>query len=193
MAAHGEAVDRLRREWFRAFLPVFEETLKALLPLSGLTLHYARGWDRQRSLSEALFAGRGTDTQMGFTQQGPQRADLRIRVYKKPAIEVLSRGQQKLVVSALKLAQGRLLESMSASSAPGRHCVYLIDDLPAELDDGYRQRFGELLGAMQCQAFITSVEPGARWLPQAAAKMFHVKHADGEEPGRPASGRLVEG
>lgn len=201
LASRGETVDRLRQEWFSAFLPVFEETLKALLPLEGLTLHYARGWDKKRPLAEALHAGRATDAQMGFTQQGPQRADLRIRMYKKPAIEVLSRGQQKLVVSALKLAQGRLLESTSALdiSAPGtavRHCVYLIDDLPAELDGRYQQRFCELLESMQCQAFITSVEPGAlqnRWLPDTTIKMFHVKHVDGEEPGQPASGRLVEG
>ncbi|BBI70999.2 hypothetical protein HAALTHF_09210n [Vreelandella aquamarina] len=79
-----------------------------MLPLPGLTLRYARGWDKQRSLADVLHDSRETDQQMGFTQQGPQRADLRIRLNKQPAIEVLSRGQQKLVVSALKLAQGRL-------------------------------------------------------------------------------------
>jgi DNA replication and repair protein RecF len=169
-------MDTLRLAWFSDFLPVFEETLKVLLPLPGLSLHYARGWDKERSLSTVLHDSRLTDQQMGFTQQGPQRADLRIRINKQPAVEVLSRGQQKLVVSALKLAQGRFLERTAQ-----RQCIYLIDDLPAELDEKNRHRFCELLEDMQCQAFITSVEPSAlrsTWQPDTLVKMFHVKHAE---------------
>ncbi|SNY97981.1 DNA replication/repair protein RecF [Halomonas sp. hl-4] len=174
LATWGEQMDALRRAWFAEFLPVFEETLERLLPLPGLTLHYARGWDKKRALADVLHASRSTDQQMGFTQQGPQRADLRIKLNKQPAIEVLSRGQQKLVVSALKLAQGRLLESASQ-----RHCIYLIDDLPAELDERHRSRFCQLLEDMQCQVFITSVEPGAlrqTWQAHTPVSMFHVKH-----------------
>ncbi|MBZ5487412.1 DNA replication/repair protein RecF [Halomonas aquamarina] len=176
LALWGGIVDKLRLEWFTEFLPVFEETLEVLLPLPGLKLGYARGWDRQRDLSEVLEGSRLTDQQMGFTQQGPQRADLRIRLNKQPAVEVLSRGQQKLVVSALKLAQGRFLERTAQ-----RHCIYLIDDLPAELDAQHQQRFCQLLEEMQCQAFITSVEPTAlqrTWQPATAVSMFHVKHDD---------------
>ncbi|WP_447927537.1 DNA replication/repair protein RecF [Vreelandella sp. EE27] len=172
----GERMDALRQTWFNAFLPVFEETLKRLLPTKGLSLRYARGWDAKRSLAEVLKASRETDQQMGFTQQGPQRADLRIRLNKQPAIEVLSRGQQKLVVSALKLAQGRLLESSAK-----RQCIYLIDDLPAELDHQHRRLFCELLEEMECQVFITSVDPQALselWQPATQIKMFHVKHDD---------------
>lgn len=176
LAIWGEQMDTLRLAWFSNFLPVFEETLKVLLPLPGLSLHYARGWDKERTLSTVLHDSRLTDQQMGFTQQGPQRADLRIRINKQPAVEVLSRGQQKLVVSALKLAQGRFLERTAQ-----RQCIYLIDDLPAELDEKNRHRFCELLEDMQCQAFITSVEPSAlrsTWQPDTLVKMFHVKHAE---------------
>lgn len=176
LANWGEQMDSLRCAWFSEFLPVFEETLARLLSLPGLTLRYARGWDKQKSLAQVLRDSRETDQQMGFTQQGPQRADLRIRLNKQPAVEVLSRGQQKLVVSALKLAQGRLLESTAQ-----RHCIYLIDDLPAELDEQHRLRFCKLLEEMQCQAFITSVEPTAlhdMWQPDTAVRMFHVKHSE---------------
>ena len=176
LALWGEVVDRLRFEWFSEFLPVFEETLNVLLPLPGLKLNYARGWDKQKTLAEVLQDNRLTDQQMGFTQQGPQRADLRIRLNKQPAVEVLSRGQQKLVVSALKLAQGRFLERTAQ-----RHCIYLIDDLPAELDEQHRQRFCQLLEEMQCQAFITSVDPAAlhnMWQSETPVSMFHVKHSE---------------
>ncbi|WP_251975809.1 DNA replication/repair protein RecF [Salinicola avicenniae] len=153
LAHWSEHLDGLREAYMRRFLPVFEETLSALLPLPDLRLRYSRGWDRQRALLDVFESGRDTDRQMGFTQQGPQRADLRIRVGRHPAVEVLSRGQQKLVVSALKLAQGRLLEQLS-----GRTCLYLIDDLPAELDGHHRQIFCQWLEQLRCQVFITSVD-----------------------------------
>ncbi|GGX83777.1 DNA replication and repair protein RecF [Litchfieldella qijiaojingensis] len=170
----SERLDALRSDYIQAFLPVFEETLRELLPLPTLTLRYSRGWDRQRPLADVLYHGRNTDRQMGFTQQGPQRADLRLRLDRRPAAEVLSRGQQKLVVSALKLAQGRLLEKVTA-----RTCVYLIDDLPAELDVRHRHVFCRWLERMGCQVFITSVDPEAlngMWQPETSVAMFHVKH-----------------
>ncbi|MFW3614733.1 DNA replication/repair protein RecF [Billgrantia antri] len=173
LAAWGERVDDLRREWIGSFIPVFEETLGSLIDLPDLTLRYSRGWDKQRSLREVLEQGRATDQQMGFTQNGPQRADLRIRLGRRPAVEVLSRGQQKLVVSALKLAQGRLLERTT-----GHGCLYLVDDLPAELDAEHRRVFCRLLESMRCQAFITSVEHDAlagSWKSHTPIAMFHVK------------------
>ncbi|TFH87571.1 DNA replication/repair protein RecF [Billgrantia azerbaijanica] len=183
LAHWGERLDALRHDWMAAFLPVFQETLAGLLSLPELTLRYSRGWDRQRDLRAVLEQGREVDRQMGFTQQGPQRADLRIRLGRHPAVEVLSRGQQKLVVSALKLAQGRLLERTT-----GRTCLYLVDDLPAELDAEHRQVFCRLLESMRCQAFVSSVEHDALvgpWSSHTPLAMFHVKQGAG---GR---GRLV--
>jgi len=164
LAHWSERLDGLREAYMARFAPVFEETLAALLPLPDLTLRYSRGWDRQRDLLDVFESGRETDRQMGFTQQGPQRADLRIRVGRHPAVEVLSRGQQKLVVSALKLAQGQLLEQLS-----GRTCLYLIDDLPAELDGDHRRIFCRWLERLDCQVFITSVDHAALadvWQPR---------------------------
>ncbi|MGO2131677.1 MAG: DNA replication/repair protein RecF [Halomonas sp.] len=175
----GEALDAMRRDWMQAFEPVFTETLSGLIDLPGLELRYTSGWDRKRELSEVFQQGRVTDRQMGFTQQGPQRADMAVRYCKRPATEVLSRGQLKLVVSALKLAQGRLLEQ-----ATGRSCLYLIDDLPAELDAGHRQVFCQWLENMHCQAFITSVDPEALssgWQKNTTVSMFHVKHGEIEK------------
>lgn len=176
LAHWGARLDELRRAWIDAFLPVFQETLEGLIALPSLQLRYARGWDRKRQLADVLEQSRETDRQMGFTQQGPQRADLGIRLGRRPAIEILSRGQQKLVVSALKLAQGRLLERLT-----GRSCVYLIDDLPAELDGEHRRVFCEWLAHMRCQAFITSVDPNAltgSWDVDTPVSMFHVKHTE---------------
>jgi DNA replication and repair protein RecF len=174
LAFWGERLDALRSGYMQAFTPFFEETLSELVDLPGLSLRYYGGWDRERGLAESLAQGRDGDRQMGFTQQGPQRADLRLRLQRRPAKEILSRGQQKLVVSAMKLAQGRLLDAET-----GRTCLYLIDDLPAELDATHRRAFCRWLERMQSQIFITSVEPQSLaniWQPDTPVAMFHVKH-----------------
>ncbi|MCM2972689.1 DNA replication/repair protein RecF [Larsenimonas suaedae] len=153
LARWGQRLDQMRQEYIQAFRPVFERILAELVDLPGLQLRYYRGWDKARPLDDVLSQGIDTDRQMGFTQQGPQRADLRLRVGKYPAAQVLSRGQQKLVVSAMKLAQGHWLEE-----ATGRQCIYLIDDLAAELDETHRQAFCGLLEQMTCQIFLTGID-----------------------------------
>ncbi|MCI0509460.1 MULTISPECIES: DNA replication/repair protein RecF [Chromohalobacter] len=174
LAHWSELLDLLRSDYMAQFAKAFEATLHELLPLSGLSLRYHRGWDKQRDLLDVLENGRDTDRQMGFTQQGPQRADLRLRIGKRAAVEELSRGQQKLVVSALKLAQGHLLAELT-----GRTCVYLIDDLAAELDVSHRRIFCHWLARLHCQVFITGVEREAlanSWQSETDVAMFHVEH-----------------
>jgi DNA replication and repair protein RecF len=139
-----------------ALIPCFEKVLSELLAVDDLSLQYYRGWDRKRPLDEILEQGLERDKGLGFTHMGPQRADLRIRVKGVSAAEILSRGQQKLVVSALKVAQGQLLKQTS-----GRDCIYLIDDLPAELDRNHRFKLCKLLDDLQCQLLLTCVEEDA--------------------------------
>ena len=91
-----------------------------------------------------------------------------------PAVDNLSRGQQKAVVSALKLAQGKLF---SESKLFG--CVYLVDDLPSELDKDHRLRLCKMLEDMNAQVFITCVDQGTLsevWSAESEVKMFHVEH-----------------
>lgn len=175
LAQAAKRLDEMRRAYVEALTPLFERILGELTSLPALTLSYHRGWDRNRSLHDVLDEGMATDQQMGFTQQGPQRADLRLRIHKRPAQEVLSRGQQKMVVSALKLAQGHLLEQQSA-----RACIYLIDDLAAELDLAHRQRFCAQLEAQRNQAFMTVIDASAlghEW--QSGTAVTHFPLADG--------------
>lgn len=160
LARAASAMDRLRNDYIERLSPLFGETLARLSDVAGVSLGYYRGWDRQRELEDILESNLATDRQMGFTQQGPQRADVRIRMGKRPAAEILSRGQQKVVVSALKLAQGQLLERLT-----GRSCLYLIDDLAAELDQAHRSRFCELLEEQHGQSFITVIEQEALGYP----------------------------
>jgi DNA replication and repair protein RecF len=154
--------------------PLFEATLGKLLPLPELSLSYNRGWDKDRDLTEVLRASYARDQQLGHTQAGPQRADLRIRMGAFNAIDVLSRGQQKLVVCALKIAQGHLINKYRTGE-----CIYLVDDLPSELDEQHRQALCSLLEELNCQVFITCVESRILrecWHSETPVAMFHVEH-----------------
>ncbi len=146
-------LDGYRQAYLDALLPCFEKLLAELIELDGLSLHYHCGWDRKRGLDVVLEQGFERDRQFGFTQQGPQRADLKVKLRGMMAADILSRGQQKLVVSALKVAQGYLLRQQT-----GRSCVYLIDDLPAELDRQHRQRLCRLLEQLNSQVLVTSTD-----------------------------------
>lgn len=179
LAQAAERLDAMRQTYVEALSPLFDRILSELTTLPALSLSYHRGWDRQRSLHDVLDEHFDTDRQMGFTQVGPQRADLKLRIHRRVAQEVLSRGQQKMVVSALKLAQGQLLEQHTA-----RQCIYLIDDLAAELDLEHRQRFCAQLEAQQSQAFMTVIDEstlGYDWHADTAVCHFRLKDGQLEQ------------
>ena len=170
----SDEIDQYRRDYIHALKPVFERTLSALLDLDNFQLSYYRGWDKDRTLSEVLAGSIERDRVMGHTQAGPQRADLRLRVSGHNAADVLSRGQQKLVVCALRIAQGHMV----SETKRGR-CIYLVDDLPSELDDQHRLALCRLLEQLDCQVFITCVDSNLMregWRDDTPVSLFHVEH-----------------
>jgi len=184
LAEQGERLARAREASLDALQPRFESALSLLAPeLEGLTLRYRRGWDADVAYIDALMRSSASDREQGFTQSGPQRADLRVQISGYPASETLSRGQQKLVVIALKLAQGQLLADAD------RSVVFLVDDLPSELDAERSERVCRALAGMRVQTLITCIDPAAlpgHWLEGSgvgeaedsctALALFHVKH-----------------
>jgi DNA replication and repair protein RecF len=175
LARSGSALNDYRQAYFAQLAPLFRDIMGRLLPqLVGLELRLRQGWDRRQSYEEALETTLHSDLEKGFTQVGPQRADLKVMVGGYQAADVLSRGQQKLVVCGLKLAQGQLMQV-----AGNRQCTYLVDDLPSELDAAHCQRVGTELETLQAQVFITCVarEDVMRvWSGDCSPVMFHVEH-----------------
>lgn len=177
LARHGEAVSAARRDVLGVLEPVFQEFLRTLAPeLEPVELRYRQGWDAQSPYLDVLRRGLASDREQGFTQSGPQRADLKVTVGGYPAADTLSRGQQKLVVCALKLAQGHVLGPEGA-----RRGVYLVDDLPAELDRERCERVCGCLAGIGAQTLVTCVDREAlpaSWFgfPETDVRMFHVEH-----------------
>jgi DNA replication and repair protein RecF len=168
MVPAARVLDELRRGQVIHLAGHSSALLEALgVRLPGvIDLRYRPGYPADLSLADALKAQRESDRERGFTQRGPHRADLVIRVNQQPAALELSRGQQKLLALALLLAQLIVLDSGSGP-AP----VLLLDDPVSELD---RSHLDTVLGWVQAQSFqtwITATEP-----PSLPCRVFHVEH-----------------
>jgi DNA replication and repair protein RecF len=170
---YAEQMTNLRQRYIDLLMPDFEEILLKLVGDLSITVKFSAGWDRKRPLDELLSECLLRDLKQGFTSIGPQRADLKVKSEGVSASERLSRGQKKLVVSALKLAQGALFHRLK-----NRACVYLIDDLPSELDKQHSRLFCEFLEQTNNQCFITCVDPEsltAFWKPDTAVAYFNIE------------------
>ncbi|MBA2710915.1 MAG: DNA replication/repair protein RecF [Tatlockia sp.] len=128
---------------FKKILPLFSEF--------DCSLQYYKGWDRKgtgKLLKSILEESLENDIQRQFTQYGAHQADIAIDTMDKKAKLYLSRGQQKIVLIALKLAQTSLMD---------RECMYLCDDLPSELDKDHLERLFNLINIKKGQFFITAI------------------------------------
>lgn len=110
---------------------------------------------------------------MGFTQQGPHKADIEFKVDKKHANTVFSRGQIKLFVTMLSIAQAKLLKNEKEVTP-----IILADDLASELDKTTVTMILELLYDEKMQLFITTTEPDNIWKSHKETSLFHVKHGE---------------
>ncbi|MEO1080837.1 MAG: DNA replication/repair protein RecF [Pseudomonadota bacterium] len=176
LAKQGNSLAEARARFVSALQDSFIPILAGLAPeLEDVTLSYRRGWDSQASYIEVLERSATTDLDQGFTHAGPQRADIRVLVNGYLAAETLSRGQQKLLIIALKLAQGHLV------SSAGVPVTFLIDDLPSELDGDRCEKVCRRLAEMRAQTLITCIDPASMpvaWLSAVGdtVELFHVEH-----------------
>jgi DNA replication and repair protein RecF len=164
---------QLRQEYVEALLPILKEFVAELLTLKDLKIEYYPGWDINMDYKEILSKASDRDFYLGYTQFGPHRANVNVAINKLPAKDILSRGQQKLFVCAMILAQGALL-----FRSQNRRPIYLIDDLPSELDKTSRSNLIALLSKQDAQIFVTAVESAVldSCLKAKPVKLFHVEH-----------------
>lgn len=185
----GDKVNQYRQNYTNQLTPIFLSVLAELSDSIKVRLVFSQGWDATKSLTDAMASSCERDIDIGYTQIGPQRADLRVKTDAGDALDTLSRGQQKLVVSALKIAQGKMLIEM------GSPLVFLVDDLPAELDSQHRQKLCALLEALNNQIFITSVEPDIMdytWSDTTDVRHFEMKEGELSLSERRFAGELNE-
>ena len=152
-------------------MPALEEAATALLD-GVVELSYQRGWSPDRELAESLAANTARDQQIGSTQSGPHRADLRLAYEDHRARKKISRGQQKLLSCVLVLAATEVVQTHLE-----RPLLLLLDDPAAELDNDSLSRLMAAVCGLGCQVIATSLEPNAGLFPDKP-RLFHVEQGE---------------
>ncbi|MCH2158133.1 MAG: DNA replication and repair protein RecF [Oleiphilaceae bacterium] len=180
LSYYGSQINNLRFEIFKGYQNYFESAIGELLSpeiVEHITITLKSGWDSNQDLSNVLAESIESDIKKRTTQFGPHRADLKIAYSGLPIQERLSRGQQKLVVLAIHLANLRIVREQNNSTS-----LLLLDDLAAELDEPNLERLLCLLYESGTSVIATTLDTMlySRVLERCnlldKTQMFHVEH-----------------
>jgi len=170
----GINITCMRKQYLIDLEQLLPQYIAPMLGDIKITLNYQQGWKKDFDFDVALKNAINLDIDRGFTTVGPQRADITIKADDMIANERISRGQQKILVTGLLLAQTALFNHKT-----NNNCLLLIDDVAAELDPKNKECLLSILANMKMQLFLTSIERSTleSVLDQSSAsKMFHVEH-----------------
>jgi len=186
IASLSDEIQRCRLDSFEKFNTAFISRLKQLSDfegsdiedrsfVQGISLEYIDGWKGDElSYADQLAQSFDRDLRYGYTTIGPHKADIKIKKDSLLASEVLSRGQQKITVTALLMSEAQVFSELR-----GANPIFAVDDMPAELDVRHQRLLGKWLHDTGAQVFATGVESGfasIAWPDVNDIKVFHVKH-----------------
>lgn len=172
LAPLATEISQWRAEYIAGISEDIEKTCQQFLPEFTLSISFQQGWDKESEYAELLARQFERDKSLTYTASGPHKADLRIRADGTPVEDMLSRGQLKLLMCALRLAQGEYFTRQS-----GQKCLYLLDDFASELDAGRRQLLAERLKSTQAQVFVSAITTGqVTDMIDVNSRMFRVEH-----------------
>lgn len=218
LSNHAALIHHYREQVFTEWRPYFAKSIVQLLPsyAEQLSLSYNAGYDTSVALDVQLNERLEQDLQLGYTRIGNHRADIHVHwrsdesisdqttdartaasahsvqtklpILKEQAANVLSRGEKKLLITALRLSQLPLLlndeersESLNGNLSSRATPVVLLDDINAELDDRAIEILLSTLAQLPCQVFMTSLTDdilplvNELWLQP---NVFHVKQGE---------------
>ncbi|MBH0005529.1 DNA replication/repair protein RecF [Psychrobacter sp. SWN149] len=217
LSSHAALIHHYRERIFAEWQPYFSESIEQLLPsyAEQLSLSYNAGYDTSIALDVQLNERLEQDLQLGYTRIGNHRADVHVHWHsddsvevssehasaapkndisaklptlKEQAANVLSRGEKKLLITALRLSQLPLLlnaEQDIDSQRDGFNTratpVVLLDDITAELDGKAIEILLSTLSQLPCQVFMSSLTDDIVPLVKELwpnPNMFHVKQGD---------------
>ncbi len=163
-------IESTRRGYLEKLVPIFNSKAMKLIGREDITIKYHCGWSENETYAESIQRRKKDDINRGFTGTGPHKADIKIEIAGVPVEKVVSRGEQKLIIAALYLAQAKIAADESQVKP-----LILIDDLPAELDKEKRILFLNELTTLDLQIFITGIS--RKYFPAlSSSEVFHVKH-----------------
>ncbi len=171
----AKALDAYRAHYVERYSSHLQSYVRQLLgPDREIRLQHYPGWDSRKELGDLLKEGLSRDREAGYSRIGPHRADLRVAGPLGGVANTFSRGQRKLLNSALRLAQGTCLRELT-----GKRCLYLVDELHAELDTANARKLGACLTDSGHQVLVTSAvdaDADPCWPGLEEKAVFHVEH-----------------
>ena len=172
LAKLAHQVSQWRAEYAEALRSEIEQTCRLFLPELDIHLSFHQGWDKDSDYADLLKGNFERDKAVGYTFAGPQKADFRFKANGLPVEDVLSRGQLKLLMCALRLSQGEHLMLHQA-----RHCIFLIDDFASELDETKRALLAERLQQSGSQVFVSAIsQDQLQQMQPEKHRVFHVEN-----------------
>lgn len=209
LASHAALIHHYRARIFEAWQPYFENSITELLPsyAQQLSLSYNAGYDADVPLDVQLSERLAQDLQLGYTRIGSHRADMHVHwrsdisikketdtafqaaaklpIIKEQAANILSRGEKKLLITALRLSQLPLLlnhaegtDALQTTDQANVTPVVLLDDITAELDNRAVDILLATLAKLPCQVIMTSLTADILPLVNkywSTSQVFHVK------------------
>ncbi|MEP1871342.1 MAG: DNA replication/repair protein RecF [Paraglaciecola sp.] len=159
-------------------IPMINSTLADFLPEFSFEISYYRGWEKELTLEQSLKKNLIRDLRNGFVSAGPHKADIKIKIKGVNAHELLSRGQLRMLVASMQLAQTLYLQSKT-----NRPSIFLLDDIGAELDEDKRKVFISKLANSDTQLFVTAIDINQlEFIENYNDKtVFHVEHGHVKE------------
>ena len=167
LIASGTALDKYRRSYIELLSTSVNALLEEMQTVFHVELSYRSGWSDGSSLEDALARNLPNCRKFRTTTVGPHRAELAISADGVLAKQILSRGQQKLLVYALHIGQLIVLNQTTQ-----RPAIILCDDLPSELDEEQNGKILAQIAQLNSQVFLTSTMP--QTLENTAFEMFSV-------------------
>lgn len=190
LVTHAIAIEKYRLEYLDSYQHHLQLTLQRLGAETGHSVFYKNGWNIERfdlsghdpeevvglpsasQLMHCLHTQFQRDLKFQTTHIGSHKADIQLRLQRNDIKDIYSRGQKKLLVAGMKLAQASTVKASDSPKSP----VLLLDDLPSELDDFHLQQFLHYVAEEGYQCFITAVDGRiCQNNPHLKARMFHVE------------------
>lgn len=168
----GEKIAVFLETYVNSVIPYINAITAQFDLTESIEMNYYPGWNKEFKLIDIL-EDELKQEDIGFTTlAGPHRGDLKITWEDKPFSKSSSRGQQKVLAVALKIAQANHLKD-----SKGKNSIYLIDELPAELDDKRRRIALDILSKLDSQIIISAVTRESVNYENADIKWFHVEQS----------------
>ena len=168
-------LDIYRTNQIKKITSIFTELLSlfSLSLANEVCLKYYQGWNRDLNYEAFLNKKINEDLSAGFTRYGTHRGELKITLKKNMARDILSRGQKKIVIICLILAQFKFLINLDNSRV---HNILLLDDIDSELDDTNLRILFKILANFKSQIMVTTTNRCKfEFINSEDCKLFHVE------------------